>query len=335
MPVLFFYVPGLGYRHNTTVLPPNVAFFPTGLPRPASDTAAAQSEQVSLTEKRISDILPFAPGKARAVLDAMLRMGDEYSAGGLLKELAARHLLQNMKNKWQSDPAETADIAHFAQTGEAPERQSGPVPRDWSAPLGSKTASPEDIRQEMESCQKVLLLAASLEQRESELEAIEERYADLEYSLNELLTEGQGDDFAEISTPLAEDAVTNQFDDPGGETSLSWRAMVDAALPFLPEGAALYTDDARMALDMRDAGMLRPLPEDKAAECSGWPQEITAGLLLASLPAWRLVGRRGGMPSRPWLENEVEVFVARPKGGWTASPTEKGGDREAAQGKTS
>ena len=334
MPVLFFYVPGLGYRHNTTVLPPNVAFFPTGLPRPASDTAAAQSELVSLTKKRIGDILPFSPDKARAVLDAMLRMGDECSAGGLLKELAARHLLENTKNKWQSDPAEIADIAHFAQTGKAPERQSGPVPRDWSAPLGNKTASPEDIRQEMESCQKVLLLAASLEQRESELEAIEERYADLEYSLNALLAEGQGDDLAEKAALLAEDAYTDQSADPAGENSLSWRAMVDAALPFLPEGAALYTDDARMALDMRDAGMLRPLPEDKAVEFSGWPQEITAGLLLASLPAWRLVGRRGGTPSRPWLENEVEVFVARPKGGWTASPAEKSNDREAAKGQT-
>jgi hypothetical protein len=75
-----------------------------------------------------------------------------------------------------------------------------------------------------------------------------------------------------------------------------------------------------MALDLRDAGMLRPLPEDLAARCPGWPEAALSGLLLAEVPAWRLLGRRSIPRDRPWLARTLEVLAARPAGGWPEDP---------------
>jgi len=103
---------------------------------------------------------------------------------------------------------------------------------------------------------------------------------------------------------------------PDDTLSVPWRVLVDAALPFLPEQAVLFTADEVMATDLRESGMLQPFPEDRADVCAAWPQELASGLLFACLPAWRLVGRHSLPENRPWLEREVEVVVARPKGGW-------------------
>lgn len=336
MPMFVFNVPGLSPGPDRKELPPQLAYFPAGLPCPPSgdgDTPVAKNAlraKAREAEQRVGESLPLKPGDARAALDDMLRMGEEFSIGGLLKELAAHHHLLNIKDKWRGRPGEMADIAHFAKTGEPPARSGGVSVADWSAySSDAGTATAADIRREMENCQKVLLLARSLEQREQELAELEQRYALLEASLHGLLREGQADDHSpEITVPSAPDKP----DEPGEPNepeqrapfpeggSLSWRAVVDAALPFLPDNAILFTNDNNMALDMRDSGMLQPLPEDKAALCAGWPAELLAGLMHACLPAWRLVGRRGSSPARPWLDREVEVLVARPRDGWAASP---------------
>jgi len=87
-------------------------------------------------------------------------------------------------------------------------------------------------------------------------------------------------------------------------------------LPFLPEKAVMFTADPGMAHDLREAGMLQPFPEDLYAFCVDWPQPLVTGMLYACLPAWRLVGRKGPLPERPWLNRDIEILVARPATGW-------------------
>ena len=327
MSTILFNVPGLSPREDRQNLPPQLAYFPTGLPRSMPSTAVVRSAEATAVEQAeecVERSLPLDTAQAKASLADMLRMGEEFAVGGLLKELAAHYHLQNTTNRWSSRPGEEAALGHFSQTGETPDVGETISMPDWSASsTEARSATSAQIRREMENCQNVLLLAQSLEQRERELGDLEKQYARLEESLHNLLEEGQMGDYS----PDYDEArpVNRQREgSPGGRSrskgsSLSWRAVVDAVLPFLPERTVLFTDDEQMALDMRDAGMLQPFSEDKAELCAGWPHNLTVGLLHASLPAWRLVGRCGPLPSRPWLERTVEVFVARPIGGWAAS----------------
>lgn len=329
MPTPVFYVPGLSPHAGKRALPPDLAFFPTGLSSPSErGERNACSDAARQTEQLVSQTLPLSSNEAKAALNEMLRMGEEFSAGGLLKELAAQHHLSSLADRRQGRPGETADLAFFASTGEVPDRGEPSAMRDWGSVYGDQNVvSPQDVRRELENCQKVLLLAQSLEQREKELAELEKRYEDLAASLQGLLGEGQEEGEAVFALGGAAKREEDLAERADG--ALSWRAVVDAALPFLPGGAVLFTDDERMALDMRDAGMLQPFPEDKAALCSGWPQDLTAGLLHAQIPAWRLVGRRGALLARPWLKREVEVLVARPAGGWAAlRDTHDGAGRE-------
>jgi hypothetical protein len=316
MSVPVFYAPSLHPDCQDFPLPEQVAFFPVGLPGdPRQHPDAALTHDVLTAEQAVRESLPLAPAEARSALAEMLRLGEEYAAGGLLRELAAHRLLHADENFLSGRDGEFDDLEHFAATGELPERQDGVRVVNWSEAASKAVATPESIRRATVDCQKTLLLAYSLEERFRELAGLEERYQSMERSL--LASLGEGDDSeVEAALGLREQGGAEESLYDGG-SSLSWRVVVDAALPFLPQKGVLFTADTRMALDLRELGMLQPFPEDRAFVCDGWPLDIVTGLLYAALPGWRLVGRKRPLPERPWLDQEVEVFVARPKGGWS------------------
>jgi hypothetical protein len=317
IPVL--YVPSLHLDRVPFPVPEQVAFFPCGLPEAfARAKDAAIPAETRLAEQAVLEALPLGPAEAKAALADMLRLGEEYAAGGLLKELAAHQLLQLHEDPWAGKPGEFADLERFAASGEiAPEQPDKVTVINWSDASGkAPVASPDSIRKVMMDCQKTLLLAWSLEERTRELEGLERRYQAVERELRRSL--GEGDEAEELLREAGEPAEESAEEDSGpGESGLSWRVMVDVALPFLPEKGVLFTADTQMALDMRGLGMLQPLPEDRAAICKGWPVDFITGLLYAELPGWRLVGRKRPLPERPWLDRDIEVFVARPQGGWS------------------
>lgn len=336
MPIPVFYVPFLHPDREKTCIPGTVACFSAGLPlRPTQQddggTAERQAlEQAYQLKELVRKSLPLCPEEARNCLVDMLRMGEEYAAGGLLKELAAAHQMQAKIGRRAPRPGEREALARFAETGESGQ---GVSITDWSAhstEAAATLASETEIKRELENCQKVLLLAHSLEERQKELSELEQRYATLEDALRIIFKADDTDTMLADKEPGYSPYSGKHSDAPhsAGQAAqnssdstqpLAWRVFVDAVLPFLPAGAVLFTDDATMALDMRDSGMLQPIPEDKAQICFKWPSDLVSGLLYASLPAWRLVGRSGPPPERPWLKREVEVLVARPRMGWTSA----------------
>ncbi|MDL2316384.1 hypothetical protein LJC59_04815 [Desulfovibrio sp. OttesenSCG-928-A18] len=330
-----FYIPLLHRSLAPQSVPPSVAFFPCGLSNKNSAApggAAAQEsrpvpQDVLYAEQSVRAALPLDAGQARAVLEELLRMGEELTPDGLLRQLSAGSAPDdgNMPlASWRSRTGESAALATFAESGTYPElaRPNGPngaggpggmegmegtggagaVP-DWNAEALLAEQRARDTRQALVDCQKVLLLAWSLEERRAEAMLLEEQYRRAQSALRQALGDGGQDTDAPVGFSIPDNAV-------------SWRLFLDAALPFLPAGAVLYTQDERMADELRNAGMLQPFPEDRARCCSGWPGELVHGLLLACLPAWRLVGRKRPAPERPWLDRDVELLVARPNGGW-------------------
>ena len=310
-----YYMPTLHPERLPIDLPPHVVFFPVGLEKPSVDgkrelsPGSSASMQDSVATQASTDALPLSPVEARLVLEEMLRMGEEYAAAGMLKELAA-HQFMSLQQKDRGRPGEFDALSRFVESDGAAEAQQAHV-TDWSAASReANLASSAAIRQALVDCQKTLLLAYSLEERAGELDALEKRHKSVEKALLASLGDGDGPP----ATPEPDDT------DIGAvlESELPWRLMVDAAIPFLPEQAILFTADPAMTSDLREAGMLQPLPEDRLAYCRDWPPSLVAGLLHAEVPAWRLVGRRGPLPERPWLKREIEVLVARPVNGWAS-----------------
>lgn len=320
MSISIFYVPQLHHEAVHGPVPPGVSFFPVGLPEtPASaeqeQGGASDTDARALaSEAAVAQALPLNPPEARAVLEDMLRMGEEYAPNGLLRQLAAHELLQTRRESWAGAPGEFADLDTFAATGETPAARQPRVP-DWgAAPAGQASA----IRNALVDCQKVLLLTHFREERLLELSRLEKRYLEVEKALVASLGEGDEEDAALWADKGAEPGAPE--DAASGQPAVPWRVLVDAVLPFLPENGVLFTSDRSMSLDLRELGMLHPFPEDRAALCADWPQELVAGLLHARLPAWRLVGRKRPMAERPWLDRNVEIFVSRPSAGWLEAP---------------
>ncbi len=304
-----FYVPRLRPERNKAQIPSQVAFFPVGLmPREGDETL----RPTDALEEEIRTKMPLDPAQARATLEEMLRMGEEYAAGGLLRQLAAQQVAVGQEHGWSGKPGERAALERFAATGaiEGPAEQETMLPRvfDWD------TGDAKAIRQALVDCQKTLLLAYTLEERAEELADLERRCGDMELALRASLGEGDPRPAAARESSLADGNEA-----AASSVALPWRFVVDAVLPFLPEGGVLFTMDPDMTADMRAAGILQPLPEDKVLLCAQWPEDLIAGLLFASIPAWRLVGRKGPLSERPWLKSQVEILAARPACGWSGS----------------
>lgn len=305
---LLFYLPSLHREIVPAGVPGDVLFFPSGLPE--KKAAVADGSEAPLQSEilaAVKNALPLKENEAFSLLGEMLGMGDVGAGAGFLRQLHASHAGTAGRFKEEGAPGEFADLAFFSATGNVPDKTPPPSPvagfRQWSAGVRRQDGLPPAVRQALADCQKVLLLVWWREKKLLEVVGLEQRFLAAEKALSAALADGAATG-PEPSAAAPEDS------------GVPWRAVMDAALPFLPDEAAVFTADEAMALDLRDAGMLGPLPEDSAGMLPGWPQELVSGLLHAELPAWRLVGRRGPLDERPWLERTVEVFVARPRRGW-------------------
>ncbi|MDR1359594.1 MAG: hypothetical protein LBJ82_01320, partial [Deltaproteobacteria bacterium] len=273
-----FYIPLFLRANAPGWIPAEVAFLRTGLEDDSAEKTAPAALEL---EAAFTARLPFSRKEARAALAEMLALGLERA--GALRQQAARSRLDRSGREQALD--ETAALEFFSHTGKV-------IPAAPSVP---------DTRNILGECQKILILARDLERERAEIAALTGRALLEEQNLRAGFGEG-GEGVLAAPDRLA------PFEDPP-----PWRIILDAALPFLPEKALLLTADSPMAQDLRDAGMLRPIPEDLAGRFATWPEAALSRLLLAEVPAWRLLGRTSLPKDRPWLERALEVLAARPE----------------------
>lgn len=306
-----FYVPALHRQAAPANTPPEAAFFPA-MPEAAVLGAcvcdgepgfalAMQAQQAAALR------LPLGRAEARSVLEDMLRQGEALAVDGQLRQMAA---LADAPDKDLSLRAEMGALNAFCDGGVRP---------SYAQPCGAEQQAlyDEAVRRAMIDCQKVLLLAAFHEERSLEAQSQQAKADMAEKALRAALGEGgpgesdalDFDGFAESGEFAGHDVAHGFLDvQPAAPSSLlPWRTVVDAALPFLPENGVLLTHDDLMAREMHEAGFLQPVPEHLAGQ--GWSCVPADGLLYAQLPAWRLVGRKGPVAERPWLERIIDVFV--------------------------
>ena len=314
------YIPRLHPEFVPGVLRARVFFVPPGLAAPSGDRPDKQSCSGPRDDPQetIRRALPFSPGESRAVLEEMLRLGREHASDGILGQLAA---LQLQDSDSGGDRAgELAALDAFASTGEFPDSPGGKP----ATVRRGEGASPERraLRQVMADSQKLLLLAYALEEDVLDSARLEGHFARAEESLHASLGEDDAGELRELiqeEAPCQDEGLGSPPDVP-----VSWQVMAEAMFPFLPDDVLLLTADQGMARDLHDAGLLRPLSDDKAKALSAWPHDLSRNLSWTRLPAWRLAGRRSCPPGRPWLDREYDVLVAGAPGEPADSPVGPG-----------
>lgn len=331
MSIPVFYVPRLLRASVPHALPAGVLFFP-GASAPENNSVPEPEGESALVLATVRAALPLQAREAAAVLAEMQQTGEAQAGNGLLRQLAALRALEQESDSRDARPGEMADLERFALAREAP--AAAPVTKDHAA-LKTETRGQGDraAHRLLVDCQKILLLAREQEKRMLEMRNLEARCLRAEQALREALGEDGGqealDEDAEREALLARAA--QGLGEGGGPLpdAAPWRAILDAMLPFLPEEALLFTSDADMADDLREAGLLRPLSPERAERLTLWPPDVVAHLLSARAPAWRLVGRRHLPEDRPWLEREVEVLAACPAKDPVAGNGAGGADAQA------
>ncbi|MDL2313926.1 hypothetical protein LJC36_02975 [Desulfovibrio sp. OttesenSCG-928-C14] len=283
--------------------------------------------------------LPFAPGEAAGVLREMLELGYAFGKSGDLRLLAGQGQLGGpgcgalgwlerenaYKEKLRQEKRSLDEFARSGQTESGPTRGGNA----WSRANALGDPGATTMAEQFKNAQKILLLAWELEKNLLEIRAAELAVQEKTHLLKQSLAdpslldpcpmdlspmELRLDDLEDEPSPAGPQNFS--LESPGGMATPSWRIILDAAGAFLPEGSVLFSCHQGMLEDLREAGMLQPLPGDLLELCADFPPEVTAGLLLAHGPLWRLLGYARVPQDRPWLEASYELLLAtRLRGG--------------------
>lgn len=288
MDIKLICVPTMHEALSPAALPEDVLFIDPGL-----GGAAAASRLYTPSN------LPFSGKEARGILDEMLGLGRALASGGELKNLAGAELLaRQLEQSGKATRDELLALRQFVQNGHTREQ------RDQACGLSHAD--------QLKAAQKVLLLGWELERNSLDIMKTEELVERGRNALRQSLGEGMSDP-DELSGEADEAApITPGAGERHGSMPLvNWRAMLEAAAPFLPEDAILVSSHAELRAELIGLGMLGPLPEDAAEILSGWDEALLSNLLWVNLPLWRILGLRRPPEDRPALSLIYEMVVFR------------------------
>ena len=233
---------------------------------------------------------PWTEEQAAACLDELRRMADAALAGCPVESLS----VGQARNARLHDEAQLRDA--FARGGEDAARAA---------------AEAAEQAREAQQSQRLLLWCWLQEERVAELAALSAACAGPDGALDTALGLDGDDDLSalppEMRAPLAVDAGLLP----------DWRRVLHAALPFLPEDAALLAEGV-MADDLLDAlgDAVTPLT-DATTENAQVLREAAgsdaARLGLLHQPIWRLLGRPRALQCCPQWSREADVLLLLPE----------------------
>ncbi len=283
---LVVYAPRLHAALLPAGVPSGVLLFdPRGTDTPA---AAPETGQRAFWHP---DNLPLPPREAKAWLREMVAYGMQFESAGQLAAVAAAESAQKLQGVGGLRPGELDDIARFA-----------------SQTQKTEPTAQERLAAGLQQAQLALLLALSLEERCAELAGLDRDFSAQYARFGQALGLEDGDvtgtplaaaGLSGLSTPLLteEDAA-----------ALPCVENVTAMLAFVPEGAALYSEDPRLAAFWAEAGLRFASLDDQdplQERLSGQD----AALLVARATGRQLTGADRPLPEKPWLERSFRVVV--------------------------
>lgn len=97
----------------------------------------------------------------------------------------------------------------------------------------------------------------------------------------------------------------------GTDINLSYQSVLESILPFIPQDALLFTNDADVLESLDEAGLFDSLPSAPFLE----PEPFTGlnRFQQISLPAWKILGLQEANPLFPWTSRTLTLcYPARP-----------------------
>jgi hypothetical protein len=282
----------------------NLAFrAPCGLEEPTDYPRSGR--RFAAEEDAFRRALPLGPAQARAALEELLRLGEYLGPDGIRSQASAsRFFEETSREEIAGDVAAMENIslpdngASFPAGHPSPERRGK---GEEGRPDGPS------LRRMLVDSQKVLLLAYTFEGYSHDAANLEKRFAQAEESLRDVLGEGGSED---DKNARRRTQTPSGYEEKHRKPPISWRVLLEAVFPFLPDNTALLTADAEMIHDLRAECLLLSCPAKRVHLLPDAPEEALRGLTSARAPAWRLVGRRSCPALRPWMQKEYEVLAA-------------------------
>jgi hypothetical protein len=263
-------------------------------------TALLPRRSACAARELIRRALPLGAARSREVIEELLRLGETHGCDGMLSRLSALRFQDDAAREEAAE--ERAALENFLSP------VGGAVPGAQMSARGEsgKNSVQDDParRRMLVDSQKLLLLAYVYEKNMRELANLEDRVFRAEASLRASLGEENSRDAAAPVRRASPASVDASLKFP-----LSWRMVLEAMLPFVPDKALFLTADREMFQDLHAAGLLRPCPADRAKLLPDVPDDVSRGLLYARAPAWSLLLRPFCPEDRPWLERECEVLA--------------------------
>ncbi|UZP68150.1 hypothetical protein N1030_04010 [Desulfovibrio mangrovi] len=272
---LLLHVPGMQPELAGSGLPSQVRFLSPGLPRTDGELFW------------VSEELPFSPAEARACLNEMINLGEQFRNTRDLVTLA----LQPEEDPYGRDGSmrrEMAELERFAATGES-------VGQVKTTETGEQLRAATAV-----AAQKSLILAWNLESRVHELDALQASFSKTADSFKGLVGVDE-EDLEEL--PGLSTTVASLVGSATDVSRLSWRTVLDAMLRFTPDNAVFVTREERLVAALAELTEMVQ-PDDDVA---GYADSETAGMY--RIAAWTLLGHSTPPENRPWLDRELRFLV--------------------------
>lgn len=172
-------------------------------------------------------------------------------------------------------------------------------------PLDSTTSSAASLNNVLISKELTLCIAYDLEQAVIEarraIEKLGKANASFLSSLHDV--DESGETYETITTL---ESYTHTTD-----ISLSYQSVLEALLPFIPEEALLFTNDADVLASFQDSGLFDIFPSTPFPEPE--PFANIKQLQQLSLPAWKMLGLHEANPQLPWTSRTLTLcYPAHP-----------------------
>lgn len=269
------------------------------------DPGLAQGETAEGRGMFRPESLPFAPKQARAWVRETVSYGMQFDGPGQLAAVAAAEAAMKGKNVSGLRPDEMQELSSFS--GAATPEEGAKAARDKA--VKEEAAKAQAL---VTQAQLTLLLAWYIEERSLELKDLSQGLAS-QYERFGAALDGKAEDTEGImkdADDVAETGLQAPLIDAEEAGTLPGPEVVAGILAFLPQEAALFTEDKALVAQWLEAG-LTPVAFENSEYAARFPRfKGYAGLQVVTAPGWRLAGMSRPQPEKKWLDVARTVILS-------------------------
>jgi len=273
-------LPAVQPQHVTTVLPEGVLFCSPGLRETTGDLFY------------VSPKLPMSAAEARGQLHELRSYATTFDrASDLTGAVLAEQAVDAPSGFWAG---EFADIDAFAETGEFSGKQ----------PVEVRTAEGTEVSV-LIAAQKTLLMAWDMEERVSELAALQEKFDTSSTKMSEILGITDEDELEDLTGIETKAELKGDIEE---DLNVPWQAVASAIVELASEDTCFVAVKKELIELVKKCGK-DITPESVRGEEYGFDSASASDWRLYSVQAYRAFGYVAIPEGKPQLARTIEIFT--------------------------